>query len=147
MLEHSLIIALLVLSIWYTMQEGEIFADIGYFLYKHLPKKIHPAVFECNVCMSVHYGSVLYVIMYGVNWQWPIVVIAAMGINIVINKWSPEKDEEPKEVPGYSFSTELKYSEDELTKEFNAECEKNLESLKRFSSELRQLIDQYGIAK
>jgi hypothetical protein len=56
-----------------------------------LPEKIHPAAFECNVCMTPWYGSVLYVLIYGINWQWPVVVIAAMGINAAINKLSPDK--------------------------------------------------------
>lgn len=100
MLEQSIIISLLVLSIWYTMQEGEIFASLGNWFYKNLPKKIHPAVFECNVCMTVWYGSAIY---WCVPWNvlglpsssligWPVVIIAAMGGNIVINKWSPDKE-------------------------------------------------------
>ena len=98
MLEKLFIIALLVLSIWYTMQEGEIFEGLGKWFEKHLPEQIHPAVFACNVCMTPHYGTVLY---WLIPWQkvgltgntlleWPLVIIGAMGINIVINKWSPE---------------------------------------------------------
>ena len=92
MLEHSLIIALLVLAIWYTMQEGEIFAGLGRFFEKHLPAKIQPPLWECNVCMTPYYGSLLYIVIYGVNWQLPIVVICAMGINAAINKLSPDKE-------------------------------------------------------
>lgn len=91
MLEHAAIIALLVLSIWYTMQEDEIFGALGTWFYNNLPKKIHPAVFECNICMTAWYGSAIYVLIYGINWQWPIVVVCAMGMNIVINKWAPDK--------------------------------------------------------
>jgi hypothetical protein len=98
MLEKSLIIALLVLSIWYTMSEGEIFEGLGKFFEKHLPKAIHPAVFGCNVCMTPWYGTLLYWLIpwqkLGLtvsNWlEWPVVIIGSMGINIVINKWSPE---------------------------------------------------------
>lgn len=92
MLEHAAIISLIVLSIWYVFQEGEIFGALGTWLYNNLPNKIHPAVFECNVCMTAWYGSAIYLILYGINWQWPVVVISAMGMNIVINKWSPDKD-------------------------------------------------------
>lgn len=88
MIAPILIIALLVLSIWYTMQEGEIFESLGLWFHRNTPEKIHPPLFECNVCMCPWYGSVLYVLIYGINWQWPIVVIGAMGVNIVINKWS-----------------------------------------------------------
>lgn len=97
MLEHSLIIALIVLSIWYTMQEGEIFGFVRKQFSKIAKGKnywmwnIADPIFECNVCMTPYYGSVLYVLIYGVNWQWPIVVIAAMGINAAINKLSPDK--------------------------------------------------------
>jgi hypothetical protein len=98
MLEKSLIIALLVLSIWYTMQENEIFEGLGKFFEKHLPERIRPAVFACNVCMTPWYGTLLY---WLIPWQklgltvsywleWPVVIIGAMGINIVINKWSAD---------------------------------------------------------
>lgn len=88
MLSHSLIIALLVLSIHYTMLEGEMFSALGRFFERTLPAAIHPSIFECNVCMTPWYGSIIYVLIYGVNWQWPVVVITAMGFNIVINKWA-----------------------------------------------------------
>lgn len=98
MLEKSIIIALLVLSIHYTLQEGEIFERLGKWFEKHLPEQVHPAVFACNVCMTFWYGSALY---WAVAWErvgikestfdsWAITVIVAMGFNIVINKWSPE---------------------------------------------------------
>lgn len=98
MIEKSLIIALLVLSIHYTMQEGEIFGGLGKWIEKVLPKAMLQPVFACNVCMTPWYGTALY---WLVPWQrvgstvsnwleWPLVIIAAMGINIVINKWSPE---------------------------------------------------------
>lgn len=93
MLEQSLVISLLVLSIWYTMQEGEIFGKLGSWLEDHLPDKIHPPVFDCNVCMSPWYGSILYWVIPWEHklWQWPVVIIGAMGFNIVLNKLS--KDE------------------------------------------------------
>jgi hypothetical protein len=87
MLEQSFIIALLVLAIHYVFQEGEIFG----FMQRFSHWKIAPALFDCNVCMSPWYGSVLYVIIYGVNWHWPIVVLCAMGINAAINKMSPKE--------------------------------------------------------
>lgn len=88
MIEQASIIALLVLSIWYTYQDGEVFHGLALWFEKNTPEKVHPALFDCNVCMSPWYGSVLYIIIYGTNWQWPIVVIAAMGINVAINKLS-----------------------------------------------------------
>lgn len=91
MLAASLIIALIVLSIHYTMQEGEIFSKLGDWFNNNLPEQIHQPVFECNVCMTPWYGSIVYVLIWGVNWQWPVVVIAAMGVNVAINKLSPDK--------------------------------------------------------
>lgn len=98
MIEKSLIIALLVLSIHYTMQDREIFEGLGKWFEKVLPERIHPAVFACNVCMTFWYGTGLY---WLIPWQriglqestligWPVAVIVAMGFNIVINKWSPD---------------------------------------------------------
>jgi len=95
MLEQSSIIALLVLSIWYTYQEDEIFG----FVQRWSHWKAASALFDCNVCMSPWYGSVLY---WLIPWQrlnlpdhywvsWLIVIIAAMGINAAINKLSPDK--------------------------------------------------------
>lgn len=95
MIEQSLIISLLVLSIWYCCQEGEIFG----FMQRFYHWKIAPALFECNVCMSPWYGTPMY---WLIPWEvfgfapssligWPIVVICAMGINAAINKLSPDK--------------------------------------------------------
>lgn len=86
MIEQALIISLLVLSVHFTMQEGEIFGSVGKFFEKHLPWQIHSPVFDCNVCMTPWYGSLIYVLIWGVSWQWPVVVIAAMGLNILYNR-------------------------------------------------------------
>lgn len=98
MIEKSLIIALLVLSIWYTMQEEQIFERLGKFFERVLPEAIHKPVFDCFICMVPWYGTLLY---WLIPWQriglpestlvgWPVAVIVAMGFNIVINKWSPD---------------------------------------------------------
>jgi hypothetical protein len=121
MLEHAAIIALLVLSIWYTYQEGEVFEKLGVWFYNNLPKKIHPAVFECNICMTPHYGTFLYWLfpweMLGFGEprlvEWPVIIIVAMGINIVINKWSPDK-EENIELPEDDSVQQIKWGDDIL---------------------------------
>lgn len=86
MIEQALIISLLVLSIHYTMQEGEIFGGLGRWFENNLPYQIHQPVFDCNVCMTPWYGSVIYVLIWGVNWQWPVVIIVAMGFGIMYNR-------------------------------------------------------------
>lgn len=95
MIDQIIIIALLVLSIHYTMQPDEIFGKLGDWFEDHLPDAIHPAVFSCNVCQAPWYGSALYWLIPWSHelWQWPVVVIGAMGVNVVINKWSHEKTE------------------------------------------------------
>lgn len=99
MIEKVLIISLLVLSIHYVYQPGEIFGRLGRWLEGNLPYQLHQPVFDCNICMTPYYGTVLYWIIYGwwlntASWQeWLIVIIGAMGINIVINRWTPEKEE------------------------------------------------------
>lgn len=98
MLEKSLIIALLVLSIHYTMQEEQIFEKLGDWFERVLPEAIHKPVFDCPVCMAPWYGSILF---WLIPWpklfiipntieQWLVCIIVAMGFNIVINKWSPD---------------------------------------------------------
>lgn len=94
MIEQAVIISLIVLSIHYTMQEGEIFGGLGRWFENNLPYQIHPAVFDCNVCMTPWYGSVLY---WVIPWQkvsippatielWPVVIIVAMGLGIMYNR-------------------------------------------------------------
>lgn len=91
MIERAFIIAMLVLSIWYTMKPKEIFEQLGYALGEWLPEKIHPPVFECPVCMSPYYGTILYAILWGLDWWVIPTVIVAMGINAMINKLTPDK--------------------------------------------------------
>lgn len=91
-MNNVLIIFLLVLSIHYTMQPGEIFGRLGLWLGSHLPKRLHPPVYECNVCMTPWYGSVLYwVIADATVFGWLITVFSAMGMQVVLNKLSPKK--------------------------------------------------------
>lgn len=92
LITQIIIIALLVLSIHYTMQPDEIFGKLGDWLEDHLPDAGHPAVFSCNVCLCPWYGSALYWLIpwHHELWRWPVVVIGAMGVNVVINKWAKD---------------------------------------------------------
>jgi hypothetical protein len=42
--------------------------------------------------MCPWYGSLLYWLIpwHHELWQWPVVVIGAMGVNVVINKWAKD---------------------------------------------------------
>lgn len=88
MLSSAAIISLIVMAIWFSMQEGEIFG----FVQKYSHWKIAPPLFDCPICMVPWYGSLIYVLIWGVNWQWPVVVLSAMGLNVVIVKLWPQKD-------------------------------------------------------
>lgn len=105
MIIQAIIICLMVLCIWYTMQDGEIFGWLGNWFAIHAPYKIHPAIFECNVCMTPWYGTAIYFLL---PWfkvglpearliTWPICIFIAMGLNIIINKLEQKEPEESAE--------------------------------------------------
>ncbi len=94
-LTRAPIIALLVLAIWYTFQEGEIFGFVSYYG-DNLPDKLQQPIFGCNVCMTPWWGSLIYWVLHFLGfWDGKsivvgiITVIVGMGINAAINKLSP----------------------------------------------------------
>ncbi len=98
MIEKIVITALIVLSIWYSMQEGEIFGFVTKWGEEHLSECWQQPLFACNVCMSPYYGSIVYwglgFLLPGweTHWvEWLVVVIGAMGVNAAINKLAPDK--------------------------------------------------------
>lgn len=97
MIEKIIITGLLVLSIWYSMQQGEIFGFITVWGEKHIPEKLQQPLFSCNVCQSPYYGSIIYWVLGWMDlWstslaEWPVIVIGAMGFNAMINKLAPDK--------------------------------------------------------
>lgn len=92
MIEKIIITGLLVLSIWYSMQEGEIFGFVTRWGEKHLKECWQQPVFACNVCMSFWYGSIIYWVLWHNNIiEGLIVAIGAMGFNAALNKLSPDK--------------------------------------------------------
>ena len=95
MITHILVISLCVFSIWYVLQEGEIFGWLGNILSRILPAWLHDPAFECPVCQVPYYGSAIYYIFFfNGSWQdWVLTVIGAMGLNVVILKLAPEKGE------------------------------------------------------
>jgi hypothetical protein len=100
MIEQVLIISLIVMAIWFSMQEGEIFHGLAKWYEKTFPEAIQKPLHECPICLCPLYGSGLYwVIPWGKLHMppaelelWPFVVVAAMGLNVVIVKLWPEKD-------------------------------------------------------
>jgi hypothetical protein len=93
MISQILIIALLVDAVHYTLQHGEILGFIGDWLDTWVPDKLQQPVYDCNVCMTPWYGSLFFGLIWGGPVKvWIIVVIAAMGLNAVLNRLSA-KDE------------------------------------------------------
>jgi hypothetical protein len=96
MIAPVFIIAFLVYAIWYTFQEGEIFGGAIPALNIRalkIPETMQSPLYDCNVCMTPWYGSALYWLIYGNHWiEWLIVVIAAMGVNGIINRLAPDKE-------------------------------------------------------
>lgn len=92
MTEKIFIISLIVFAIWYTMLPGEIFGKLGLWFSKHLPDKLHGPVYECAVCMSFWYGTIIYWLNWSSWREWILVVPASMGLNVVITHLWPEKN-------------------------------------------------------
>lgn len=101
----------IVLCIWYTFQEDEIFESFGYWVDDHVKnEKWRQPIYACNVCMTPWYGSVVYwllaVFVFNGNIiEWILSVLCAMAFNIVLNKLEP-KECEPIEKQINYISTE-----------------------------------------
>lgn len=95
----ALAIAIIVYGIWFTYQEGEIFAFVSRLGNKYIPKAIRPSIFQCPVCMVPYYGFFIYWGMYGhISW-WTIPVLAiALGINAIIVGFKPKEEETKQQV-------------------------------------------------
>ena len=92
MIEKILIISLIVFAIHYTMLPGEVFGFIGDWFKKHLPAAFDNPLYACVICMAPWYGTLIYwLVWHGDIKECVIVVIAAMGLNAVINQLSPDK--------------------------------------------------------
>lgn len=90
MIEQSLFIALSVLAIWATMWDVMIFGFIRRYCETYYPEKICMVIFDCPVCMTPWYGSVIYFFKYGVTEDMFWVILMAMGWNVLVVKFLPE---------------------------------------------------------
>lgn len=78
-------------GIYATMQEGMIFEKLGKFFEDKLGEFWCKPLSCCNVCMTPWYGSVLYLLLPIQNKSVEdaaITLVAAMGFNVMINKFS-----------------------------------------------------------
>lgn len=91
MIEKIVIISFIVMAIWATMWEGAIFEFVRIWGDKHLGEKPRKPIYDCPICMTPWYGSIVYWIMWGNGVkEWLIVIIAAMGMNAILIKLFPE---------------------------------------------------------
>ena len=85
-LEQSFIIALLVMAVWATFQEGMIFGIVQVW-FAPLNNNIKKMLFDCAICMIPYIGSVFYWWIFHVSIKdWIITMVVAMGINTVAVK-------------------------------------------------------------
>lgn len=85
----GLIIAMMVLAIWATMWPGAIFEFISDWFEKRLPEesKWKKPIYDCPICMTPWYGSVIYWIFLSADVrEWILAMIVAMGINVTAIK-------------------------------------------------------------
>lgn len=86
MLEKIVITSFIVMAIWATMLEGMIFGIIRVW-FANLAEKYQKPLFECPICLTPWYGSLVYWLLWGESLrEWGIVIIAAMGLNTVFVK-------------------------------------------------------------
>jgi hypothetical protein len=101
MIEQALAVSLFVVFIHLTFQDGEIFGFIGNYLSQNLPEKLHKPVFDCPICMTPWWGSLVMGVgaitgvelFQGIDfWTWLFILAIAAGISTWYVKWTP-KDE------------------------------------------------------
>jgi len=86
MAEKIFIISCIVMAIWATMWEKGIFGFVRRWL-KNIPEKLQFPIFDCPVCMTMWYGSVVYWLVWGISIkEYIIVIIAATGLNAIFVK-------------------------------------------------------------
>ena len=89
MMTHIFIISFFVYAIHYCFQEGEIF---GIFQKINLYRMADPFR-DCQVCMVPYYGSFVYwIFIHGSFGNYILTIIPAMGLNVIINRLSPDKE-------------------------------------------------------
>lgn len=87
MIEKILIMSLWTIGYCATFWEGMIFEKIGEWLDERLPEWISKPLYGCFICACFWWGSALYWVFLGSDWQeWLLCVIAAMGLNAALSK-------------------------------------------------------------
>jgi hypothetical protein len=90
MIEHIFIILFLVMLIWHSYGENEIFEWLANIL-KRFPEKMHKPLLDCSVCMSPWYGTLIGIGLWGWHWHRIVEAIAAGGVAAIVVRLWPEK--------------------------------------------------------
>ena len=82
---YGVVIATIINSVNVCFWEGYIFQRVGDYMEVNYPELWKP-IAGCIVCMSVWWGAAMCM-----NFGWPYLsIIVAMGINVIIVKWTPK---------------------------------------------------------
>ena len=77
-IQKAFIIAMMVIALWCCFLPGMIFGKINYLRIRNYIKS---PLYECPVCMSAWYGSVIYWFCFAGSWhEWLIVIPVSMGM-------------------------------------------------------------------
>lgn len=77
---------------WHAFQDGEIFGKAGNWVEYALREYWSKPVVNCSVCMAPWWGSLYYLILWGADRNWPVVVLCSAGLNAIIVRLWPPKD-------------------------------------------------------
>lgn len=87
MIEYGFIIAMIINAINVCFWEAMIFQKVGDWMENRYPTLWKP-IAGCIACMSPWWGGLICLIL-----GWPALsILIAMGINVLIIRWTPEKD-------------------------------------------------------
>lgn len=84
---YGFVLATIINAINVVFWEGHIFQRIGDYMEANYPTLWKP-IGGCVICMSPYYGAFCCWLF---GWPW-LSIIVAMGINVIIVRWEPEKD-------------------------------------------------------
>lgn len=87
MIQNAFVIAMIVFFIYMTFRPLMIFGFVNVWLKTWLPKKLWKPVFDCPICMTPWYGSIIYFALLNAPSQfvtWMLTVGTAAGITCPI---------------------------------------------------------------
>jgi hypothetical protein len=78
---YSIVIAMIVLFLHACTWDGNIFEGIKKIIKPE--GKLYKPIYGCPVCMAPWYGTLIYFVFFGSDWQeWILTILAAGGISV-----------------------------------------------------------------